>query len=98
MVVGNLGSADPNTNVLGLALLDQEGRQRLWLALDSTGLNMVFELGGNAVLTFGVNDPAPDALHVGAYLWVSDLDGTNVLGWRIEDGGSVTMRLGGPTQ
>jgi hypothetical protein len=68
------------------------------VALDGTGPNMVFDHGGNAALTFGVNDPAPDALHVGPYLWASDLDGTTVLGWRVEDDGSVGVRLGGPTR
>jgi hypothetical protein len=97
-VLGDLGSPDPTSSVLGFALLDDDGNQRVWLALDATGPNLVFDLGGNAVLTLGVNDPAPDALHVGAYLHVADIDGAAVLGWRIEDDGSVTMRLGGPTR
>jgi hypothetical protein len=97
-VLGDLGSPDPGMPVVGFALLDADGRQRAWVALDATGPNMVFDLGGNAVLTFGVNDAAPDALHVGAYLHVSDVGGTNVLGWRIEADGSVSMRLGGPTK
>ena len=97
-ILGDLGSPDPETTVLGLALLDGDGRQRVWLALDATGPNLVFDLAGNAVLTVGVNDPAPDALHVGAYLHVADIDGTAVLGWRVEDDGSVTLRLGGPTR
>ncbi|HZQ29361.1 MAG TPA: hypothetical protein VFA94_16820 [Acidimicrobiales bacterium] len=96
-VLGDLGSPDPELAVVGFAMVDVDGRQRVWIALDATGPNMVFDLGGNAVLTFGVNDPAPDALHVGAYLHVSNASGTNVLGWRIEDDGSVSMRLGGPT-
>jgi hypothetical protein len=97
-ILGDLGSPDPTMQVLGLALLDPDGRQRVWIALDGTGPNMVFDLGGNAVLAVGVNDAAPDALHVGAYLHVSDVGGTNVLGWRIEEDGSVAMRLGGPTR
>jgi hypothetical protein len=98
LVAGDLGSPDPERSVLGLALLDANGRQRVWLALDGTGPNMVFDLAGNGVLTFGVNDPAPDALHVGAYCWVSDVGGSNVLGWRVEQDGAVWMRLGGPTR
>jgi hypothetical protein len=97
-LLGDLGSPDPDYQSFGLTLFDPSGRRRLWLALDTTGPNLGFDYQGNTVLTFGVNDAAPDALHVGAYWQAADSNGTTVLGWRIEDDGSVTARLGGPTR
>jgi hypothetical protein len=97
-VLGPLESPDPTTDVFGLALVDEVGRQRVWVSLDGAGPALVFDLAGNNAITFGVNDPTADALHVGAYLHVSDLDGTPVLGWQVEEDGSVLARFGGPTR
>ncbi len=97
-VLGPLDTPDPRTPVYGLALLDEAGRQRVWLSLDETGPNLVFDLAGNNVLSFGVNDPAVDALHVGAYVHVADLDGSAVLGCVVEQDGSVLARFGGATR
>lgn len=97
-VLGQLDSPDPGAPVFGLALLDEAGRQRVWLSLDGSGPALVFDLAGNNVITLGVNDPTADALHVGGYLHVADLDGTPVLGWQVEEDGSVLARHGGPTR
>ena len=97
-VLGQLDSPDPGAPVFGLALLDEAGRQRVWLSLDGSGPVLVFDLAGNNVITLGVNDPTADALHVGGYLHVADLDGTPVLGWQVEEDGSVLARHGGPTR
>lgn len=97
-VLGQLDSPDPDAPVFGLALLDEAGRQRVWLSVDGSGPTLVFDLAGNNVITLGVNDPTADALHVGGYLHVADLDGTPVLGWQVEEDGSVLARRGGPTR
>lgn len=96
-VVGRLDApgVDP---VFGLSLFDRSGRQRVWLTLDANGPAMVFDLAGNNVITLGVNDETADALHVGAYLHVADMDGTPVHGWQVEQDGTVLGRLGGPTR
>lgn len=96
--LGQLDSPDPDAPVFGLALLDEAGRQRFWVSLDGSGPALVFDLAGNNVITLGVNDPTADALHVGGYLHVADLDGTTVLGWQVEEDGSVLARHGGPTR
>ena len=97
-VLGPLDTPNPAAPVFGLALLDEGGRPRVWLSLDATGPAAVFDLAGNNIITLGVNDPTPDALHVGGYLHVTDLDGTPVLGWQVEEDGSVLARHGGPTR
>ena len=98
-VLGALDTPDPTGHPpVGLALFDAGGRQRVWLTLDDSGPALIFDLGGNNAITFGVNDPAADALHVGAYLHVADVDGTPVLGWQVEEDGSVLARIGGPTR
>ncbi|MDQ1437304.1 MAG: hypothetical protein QOK43_933 [Acidimicrobiaceae bacterium] len=97
-VLGPLDSPDPMAAVFGLALLDAEGRQRVWLTLDGTGPSLVFDLAGNNIVAIGVNDPTADALHVGGYLHVTDLDGTPVLGWQVDEDGAVLGRMGGPTR
>jgi hypothetical protein len=98
VLLGPLDSPDPATPVFGLALLDPAGRPRVWLGLDVTGPSQVFDLAGNNLITLGVNDPTADALHVGAYLHVSDLEGSPVLGWQVEEDGGVLARLGGRTR
>jgi len=97
-VLGPLDSPDPRSPVYGLALLDEAGRHRVWLSLDGTGPNLVFDLAGNNLLSLGVNDPAVDALHVGAYVHVADLDGSAVFGCVVEEDGSVLARFGGATR
>lgn len=97
-VLGSLDTPDPDTAVFGLALLDESGKTRAWLSLDDRGPAAVFDLAGNNIITVGVNDPTPDALHVGAYLHVADLDGTPVYGWQVGEDGSVLQRIGGATR
>jgi hypothetical protein len=97
-VLGPLDSPDPDTPAYGLALFDGAERERVWLTVDRTGPALVFDLAGNNIITLGVNDPVGDALHVGGYLHVADVDGTPVLGWQVEDDGSVLARAGGPTR
>lgn len=97
-VLGPLDTPDPGSPIYGLALLDETGRQRVWLSLDGTGPNLVFDLAGNNLLSLGVNDPAVDALHVGAYVHVADLDGTAVVGCVVDEDGSVLARFGGGTR
>jgi hypothetical protein len=97
-VLGPLETPDPTTPVFGLALLDPHGRARVWLSVDANGPTQVFDLAGNNIVSLGVNDPTADALHVGGYLHMTDLDGTPVLGWQVEEDGGVLARLGGPTR
>jgi hypothetical protein len=97
-VLGPLDSPDPETPVFGLTLLDADGRPRIWLTLDGAGPALVFDLAGNNIITLGVNDPTADALHVGGYLHMTDFDGTPVLGWQVDEDGTVLSRFGGPTR
>lgn len=97
-VFGPLDTPDPASPVFGLAVLDGNGRPRVWIGLDTTGPALVFDLSGNNAISLGVNDPAPDALHIGSYLHVTDLDGTPVYGWQVEEDGTVLSRLGGATR
>lgn len=98
VVMGEIGTPDPDALVFGIAVLDEVGRERVRLVLDGTGPNLLFDLAGNNIITLGVNDPAADALHVGGYLCAADLDGTPVLGWHIEEDGTAFIRTGGPTR
>jgi hypothetical protein len=97
-VLGPLDTPDPDRPVFGLALLDDRGQQRVWLTMDGTGPSLVFDVFGNNAIALGVNDRTNDALHVGAYLHVTDLDGTPVLGWQVDEDGSVLARQGGRTR
>jgi hypothetical protein len=97
-VLGPLDSPNPESPVFGLTLLDPDGRARIWLTLDAAGPALVFDLAGNNIITLGVNDPTADALHVGGYFHMTDFDGTHVLGWQVDDDGTVLSRLGGPTR
>jgi len=97
-VLGPLDSPDPTAAPFGLALLDPIGRPRVWLSLDVTGPSQVFDLAGNNVVSLGVNDPTADALHVGGYLHMTDLDGTPAFGWQVDEDGAVLARLGGRTR
>jgi hypothetical protein len=97
-ILGPLDTPDQTSPVFGLALLDPAGRPRVWLAVDDTGPALVFDHAGNNIITLGVNDSTADALHVGGYLHVTDLDGTPVLGWQVEEDGSVLTRFGGATR
>jgi hypothetical protein len=76
----------------GLALVGVSGRPRVWIEVGDQGPALVFDRDGNAVLQLGVDDPAADALHVGAYLHLSDEQGRPALRWRVEDDGSATLR------
>ncbi len=91
-VLAVLGLLDgrPGRAPAGLALFDEHGRARVWMALGDDGPALVFDQGGNDVVHLGVSDPGPDALHVGAHLHLSDRHGRPVLGWRVEADGSLT--------
>ena len=92
-VLAVLGVLDgrPGRSRAGLALLDENGRARVWIALGAEGPALVFDQGGNDVVHLGVSDPGSDALHVGAHFHLSDLDGRPVVGWRVEADGSLTV-------
>lgn len=75
--------------VVGLAVLDGEGRARVWLALQPTGPNLTFDRGGNTGLDMGVDDDTPDTLRVGPYLYLAGPDGAPAAGWRVDDDGSA---------
>jgi hypothetical protein len=98
MVCGSLDTPDPRGGLFGFALLDGDGRTRMWAAIDEAGPALVFDMAGNNVITMGVNDPTSETLTVGPYLHLADVDGTPVYGWRVEEDGSVQLRLGGPTR
>jgi hypothetical protein len=90
-ILGNLGGEEERA-LFGLALVDDNGRQRVWLSLDENGPALAFDQSGNTAIHLGVNDAAPDATHVGAVLHLCDARGNPALSWRVEDDGSVTMR------
>ncbi|HEX9969555.1 MAG TPA: hypothetical protein VGB03_05395 [Acidimicrobiales bacterium] len=95
LVLGDIGNPERPGEVFGIAVVDPAGRQRAWLALDDTGAALVFDRTGNAVAELGVDDGTGDALVAGAYFHLCDVDGSPVVGWRVEDDGDVTVRTGG---
>jgi hypothetical protein len=97
-VIGPLPEPHPGRSEFGIALMNTSGRPRVWLSLREHGTALVFDLGGNNVLSLGIHDPGDDSLHVGAYLRATDADGTPVFGFNVEDDGGVMARLGGPTR
>ncbi len=92
-VLGDLGSPGAVPSV-GLVLLDPHGTVRAWISLGEQGPELVFDQGGNAVIELGVAEATADAIHVGAYVQLSDADGRPALGLRINADGSVTVRSG----
>lgn len=96
LVLGDIGNPERPGEVFGCALLGLDGRQRAWLAVDDSGASLGFDRTGNAVLELGVDDGAGEALTTGAYLYLSDMDGRPVLGWRVEDDGDVSVRAAEP--
>ena len=93
LVLGDIGNPQRPGEVFGVALVDAEGRQRVWLALDDSGAALAFDHTGNNVVELGVDDGTGEATVSGAYLYLSDIDGRPVLGWRVDDDGSVTVRV-----
>lgn len=71
---------------------------RVWLTVDDTGARLVFDPGGNNVITLGVDFEHAEALHVGPFMFAADADGTPVYRCQVDEGGSVTARLGGATR
>lgn len=94
LVLGDIGHPDRPGEVYGIALLGPDGRQRAWLALDPTGPVLGLDRHGNAVLELGVDDGTGEVLTTGAYLHLADGDGRPVLGWRVDDDGTVVSRAG----
>lgn len=95
LVLGDVGNPERPGEVFGVAIVDPAGRQRAWLALDESGAALVFDRTGNASVELGVHDGTGQATVSGAYLQLSDVDGRPVMGWRVDDDGSVTLRVSG---
>lgn len=95
LVLGDVGNPERPGEVYGVAIVDRAGRQRAWLALDENGAALVFDRTGNAAAELGVHDGTGEAVVSGAYLQLSDVDGRPVMGWRVDDDGSVTVRVAG---
>ena len=90
VVLGAVEAPDGSPS-FGLALLDADGRPRAWLALPPSGPELAFNLGGNVVVHVGVTDAGPEAVDVGPYIQLSDRDGRPVVGWQIDEEGTVTV-------
>ncbi len=95
LVLGDIGHPDRPGEVFGVAVVDPGGRQRAWLALDDSGAALVFDRTGNAAVELGVQDGTGESTVSGGYLQLSDVDGTPVIGWRVDDDGGVVMRVTG---
>jgi hypothetical protein len=95
LVLGDVGNPERPGEVFGVAIVDAAGHQRAWLALDDSGASLVFDRTGNAAVELGVDDGTGEATVTGAYLHLSDVDGRPVIGWRVDDDGTVTMRVAG---
>lgn len=89
-VLGLLDTVPGGDPDVGLVLLDQQGRRRLWVAIEPTGPVVVVDQDGNIAFELGVHDPDDEGGHVGAYLVVADRDGRPAAGWRVDDDGTVT--------
>lgn len=91
VVLGDLSGGAPPEQVFGLALLDQDGRQRAWLAIHDHGATLAFDRVGNTVLELGVDD-GEEAMTPGVYVQFSDDDGRPALGWRVDGDGEVVAQ------
>ena len=90
-VLGELPNPDDTPEpVVGLGILDGDGRPRTWLALLPTGPSLTFDQDGVNALEMGVDDPTADALRTGPYLYLAAPDGRELAGWRVDEDGSVT--------
>jgi hypothetical protein len=94
LVLGDIGNPDHPGEVFGIALLDDAGRQRAWLALDDSGVALALDRNGNAVVELGVDDGTGEVVRSGAYLHLSDGDGRPMVGWQVDDDGTVVTRAG----
>lgn len=92
LVLGDIGNPERPGEVFGIALLDPAGRQRAWLALDENGAAFGLDRHGNAVVELGVDDGTGDIVTSGAYFHLADADGRPVVGWRVDDDGTVVTR------
>lgn len=97
LVLGDIGHPDHPGEVYGVALLDPDGRQRAWLAVDGTGAVFGLDRHGNAVVELGVDDGEGEVVTRGAYFHLADADGRPVVGWRVDDDGTVVTRAGPDT-
>jgi hypothetical protein len=98
VVIGELDADAEGPATFGMELRDADGRARLMILLGQDGPVVAFDFAGNNILQFGVNDTKADAPHVGAFLYVTDLDGNPVRGWEVLDNGVMHSWLGGPTR
>lgn len=89
VVIGPVESPDPDEAVSGMVLFDERRRPRITVAVGRDAAWTVIELGGNALVHVGVNDPESDAIGARAFLYLCDMDGVPVAGWRIGEDGSV---------
>jgi len=94
LVLGDIGNPDRPGEVYGIALLDNVGRQRAWLALDESGAALGLDRNGNAVVELGVDDGTGEVVRSGAYFHLSDGDGRPLVGWQVDDDGTVVTRAG----
>lgn len=92
LVLGDIGHPERPGEVFGVALLDHTGRQRAWLALDDNGPAFGLDRHGNAVVELGVDDGTGDVVRRGAYFHLADADGRPVVGWQVDDDGTVVTR------
>lgn len=86
----SVADGDP---IVGVCLLDTEGRRRTFLALDDQGPKLVFDAHGTSVLELGVNDDTPDATKVGPYAFVADAAGRPIVGVRVSPAGELESTL-----
>ncbi len=85
-VVGDLA---PDSSVVGLALFDDDGRERMSLSLAPEGPSISLAVGGNVVLQIGVYDAVPTAFEPGPYIVLTDRDGATALKCHVAPDGSV---------
>ncbi|HVF76291.1 MAG TPA: hypothetical protein VM938_14745 [Acidimicrobiales bacterium] len=94
LVLGDIGNPERPGEVFGVALLDDDGHQRAWLALDHHGPVLGLDRNGNAVLELGVDDGVGEVVRSGPYFHLGDADGRPVVGWQVDDDGVVISRAG----
>jgi len=77
--------------IIGVCLLDAEGKRRAYLSLDDEGPSLSFDYAENNVLQFGVSDPVGEAQRPGAYGFAADGQGTPVLRFHVSPDGEIEI-------